>query len=67
MKNTNKSHVDFDNLQKAIIALEQKADAVNQSIKRSQAVNEVLVIQEKLVGDNVPVFILFYFILIIYF
>ena len=52
---TDPEHPDYSKLKEAISAVQKQADMVNTKIKKSQASNEVISIQEKLVGDNVPV------------
>jgi hypothetical protein len=55
LKFTHPSNPDYANIQSAISAIEKKAIHVNQNITKSEAKNEVIAIQEKLTGDNVPV------------
>lgn len=55
LSRTAETHPDYQNLQQAIKAVEAKVNSVNTKIRESQAQNEVIAIQSKLVGDDIPV------------
>lgn len=60
LSRTDEEHPDYDNIKASITAVEKQINSVNKRIRQSQATNEVVAIGEKLVGDDVPVSLLFF-------
>merc|ERR1712137_335585 len=54
LSRTNEGHPDYGNLKQSIAAVEKQINSVNKKIRESQALNEVVSIREKLVGDDIP-------------
>lgn len=52
---TFEEHPDRENIGLAIFEIQKQASTLNKKIKSSQAANEVIAIQNKLCGDNIPV------------
>ena len=55
LRHTDIENPDFSHLRAGIAAIEKQAVSVNQNITKYEAKNEVVLIQEKLTGDDVPV------------
>lgn len=55
LSKTDVEHPDYQNLKSSITLVEEQINSVNKRIRESQASNEVVAIQEKLVGDDIPV------------
>ena len=55
LETTHPSHPDYKNLSSAVVAVGKQASTLNKNIQLSHALKEVILVQEKLVGDGVPV------------
>lgn len=60
LSKTDEEHPDYKNIQASITVVQDQVNSVNKRIRESQASNEVVSIQEKLIGDDIPVRFIFF-------
>lgn len=55
LQHTDSEHPDYCNLEKAVLAVAKQASTLNKNITVTQSIHQVLLVQQSLVGDGVPV------------